>query len=296
MTAPPQEATAHLEERFGTPLTTDLISDRRGSLAWKVTTPSICMALKTNAPDSGTAQDKAAEIAREDAVLTCLTEQGAIAPSYRVDAGPWDNGWWLTVQWVDGKPLWRALTQARQHDTPHARRLLLNVARTWAQRLVPLHQAGWAHADVQPTNTLIAEDRTHLIDFALACGPDQEAARPPYRGALTHTTAPEVADALLSTPDDTHVQAQPPADIWGLAASLFWCWTGRRPVAYEDESDRTSKLQAIAKGRTLPLTALRPWLFPALEELINASMAPEPQARPSAAELVAALTPAGIAR
>ncbi len=228
-------------------------------------------------------------MAQEDRHLLALAEAGALSPGYRIDAGAWEGGRWLAVRWVDGTPLWKAMAQARspEGDRPGARPWLLRVARTWAEQLERLHATGWAHADVQPTNTLVAPDgRAFLLDFALSCGPETTG-RLPYRGALTHTTAPETAHALLTTPADTHIQVRPPADIWGLGASLFWCWTGHRPVPYADDTPRTDKLRAIAGGKCLPLDNARPWSFPVFEEIIAACMTPAADDRPSAADLIA---------
>lgn len=166
---------------------------------------------------------------------------------------------------------------------------MLGIARTWAESLARLHAAGWAHANVQPTNTLVADGRAVLIDYALACGPG-DGPRLPYRGALTHTTAPEIAASVLATSADTHVQAAPPADVWGLGASLFWCWTGHRPVTYDDAVDRPEKLRAIAEGRTLPIAGVRPWPFPEFEEVVTACLAPAPEDRPTAAAVTGMLT------
>ncbi|MGW0705693.1 protein kinase domain-containing protein [Streptomyces sp. NPDC002643] len=286
--APPTEAIALLAERCGFPLGAEPLSDRRGSRAWKVHGPLGAVVLKANAPENESgSRYKAAEMAQEDRHLLRLSEAGALSKGYRVDAGAWAEGQWLAVRWIDGVPLWHAFAPARD---PEGERLplqprLLGVARSWAQQLARLHAAGWAHADVQPTNTLVMGDGgTAVIDYALACGPD-DAERLPYRGALTHTTAPEIADAVLTTSDDTHIQAEPPADMWGLGASLFWCWTGRRPVAYEDEVDRSDKLRAIAEGRTISLSDARPWPFPAFEDLMTACLHPDPDQRPTAAEV-----------
>lgn len=284
--APPPEALEALERRFGT-VAHDLLSDRRGSRAWKLTTPEATLVLKANAPEHDSARNKAAEMEQEDRHLLALTEAAAIRPSYRIDAGAWAGGRWLAVEWVDGAPLWRALTPTREDTGTTAHRaLLLRLAQTWAARLAPMHAAGWAHSDVQPTNTLVDPDgASHVIDYALACGPDT--ARLPYRGALTHTTAPEIADAILSTTDDVHVQTNPAADIWSLGASLFWCWTGHRPGIYEDDTPRPDKLRALAQGKLRDLQDVKPWPFPALEELIAACMTPDPDQRPTAAEVTA---------
>ncbi|WP_175408686.1 protein kinase [Streptomyces sp. TRM64462] len=286
MTAPPREAVDLLAERIGSPVAADLFSDRRGSRTWKVHGPRGAVALKANSPESDDARDKAAEMAQEDRHLLSLIEAGALSSGYRVGAGAWEGGRWLAVRWIDGVPLWRAFALARgpEGDRPSVRPWLLGIARTWAQHLARLHAADWAHADVQPTNTLVTNDgRAAVIDYALSCGPAEDPI--PYRGAITHTTAPEIADAILSTSDETHVRARPPADVWGLGASLFWCWTGQRPVPYEDAVDRAAKLRAIAQGHTIPLAEARPWPFPEFEHLITACMAPYAEDRPAAADI-----------
>lgn len=285
--APPAESVAALEHLLG-PVTCDLLSDRRGSRAWKVTGSQGTAALKANDPEAAPGRDKAAELAQEDRHLLDLVDAGALSPGHRIDAGTWEGGRWLAVRWIDGAALWNALAPARgpEGDRPSVRPWLLDIARTWAEQLERLHTADWAHADVQPTNTLVTPDgHAALLDFALSCGPDEEG-RLPYRGALTHTTAPEIADAILTTSTDTHIQARPPADIWGLGASLFWCWTGHRPVPYADDTPRTDKLRAIADGKRLHLDDARPWSFPAFEEIITACMAPAAADRPTAADLV----------
>ncbi|MGR8007505.1 protein kinase domain-containing protein [Streptomyces hypolithicus] len=287
---PPGEAVDVLTGHIGEPTSIQLLSDRRGSRAWKLQGPRGAVALKANDPDSDNARDKATEMAQEDEHLLRLTSAGALNADYRLDAGTFGGGRWLAVKWIDGAPLWRALALARgpEGDRASVRPWLLGIARTWAEHLAPMHTAGWTHADVQPTNTLVTNDgRTIVIDYALACGPDGPP-RLPYRGALTHTTAPEIAAALLDTPADTHVQAQPAADIWSLGASLFWSWTGHRPVAYDDATDRLEKLAAIAKGTTTALPDVRPWPFPEFEDAVTACLAPDPADRPTAKELTAA--------
>ncbi|MET8831495.1 hypothetical protein ABZX40_37300 [Streptomyces sp. NPDC004610] len=285
--APPPEAVAALEQIVG-PVTCDPLSDRRGSRAWKVIGTRGVVALKANNPEAAPGRDKAAELAQEDRHLLALVDAGALSSGYRVGAGEWAGGRWLGVRWIEGTPLWTAMAPARapEGDRRSVRSWLLDIARTWAAQLEPLHTAGWAHADVQPTNTLVTPDGcAALFDFALSCGPGTAADRLPYRGALTHTTAPEIAEAILTTPTGTHIQARPPADIWGLGASLFWCWTGQRPVPYTDDTPRRDKLRAIADGQRVRFDDARPWRFPLFEEILAACLAPVADERPTAAEL-----------
>ncbi|WLQ34350.1 protein kinase [Streptomyces castrisilvae] len=287
---PPTDAVALLTGHTGNPTAIQLLSDRRGSRVWKVQGPGGAVAVKANDPDGANAHEKAAEMTQEDDHLLRLTAVGAISPDFRAGAGTWEGGRWLAVNWIDGAPLWRALALARgpEGDRATVRPWLAGIARSWTQHLARMHAAGWTHADVQPTNTLVMNDgQAAVIDYALACGPDDRR-RVPYRGALTHTTAPEIATAILSTPADTHIQAHPASDIWSLGASLFWCWTGHRPVPYDNDLDRLEKLAAIAKGTTTALRNVRPWPFPAFEDAITACLAPDPAERPTAKELTTA--------
>ncbi|MER6611602.1 hypothetical protein ABT282_38610 [Streptomyces sp. NPDC000927] len=211
--APPGEAVALLTGQTGEPTAIQVLSDRRGSRAWKLQGPKRAVALKANNPDGDNARDKAAEMAQEDDHLRRLTAADALSPDYRVSAGTWDGGRWLAVNWIDGAPLWRALALARgpEGDRASVRPWLAGIARTWTEHLALMYAAGWAHADVQPTNTLVTHDgHAAVIDYALGCGPG-DGRRVPYRGALTHTTAPELATQVLDTPPTPTSRHNPPA-------------------------------------------------------------------------------------
>lgn len=158
--------------------------------------------MKANSPDEAAARDSRRDGPGRRAPSPPHRGRGAPV-RLRVDAGSWDGGRWLAVRRVDGVPVWRALALARgpEGDRPSVRPWLRQIARTRAEYLAGMHAAGWAHADVQPTDTLITVDgRAEVIDYALACGPDPDG-RLPYRGALTHTTAPEIAATI---PRDSH--------------------------------------------------------------------------------------------
>lgn len=272
-------------------LACDVVSNRRGSIAWKAETTGGRYVVKAHTgTDAG--RDKAAEIEREAAVLQRLTEAGAIDPSYFAAArtGPLGTRW-IAARWIDGTSMWAALAPARDTDTPTSRTLLTSITRTLAGALAALHAHGFTHADVQPTNIRVTPTGVGvLLDYALACGPEEHLGRLPYRGALTHTTAPELAAELLATRDTTHVQVLPPADVWALGASLFWCWTGERPIAYRDDVDagREGMLHDIADGGHLrDIAAVRPWAFPEFEDIVTACLADDPRARPTAPEIAA---------
>jgi hypothetical protein len=219
---------------------------------------------------------------REGEILDLLGNE-----TYR--AHGWDDERsWLTLRWIDGTGLWTALEQAhRGDDSTPTRHHMLAMTADAARELTDLHAAGWVHADLQPDHVISEDDRTHIIDLACAQGP---ADVPFYvhRGGLAHTTAPEIADLILSS--NNHVTTTPQADMWSLGASLWWSWTRTTPIAYTDPGGgRAALLADIAAGRRPDPAAVRPWPFSAFEEAVMACLAADPDERPTAKELATSL-------
>ncbi|MFD9595600.1 phosphotransferase [Kitasatospora sp. NPDC059973] len=185
---------------------------------------------------------------------------------------------------VRARGLWDALEAAhRSADTAAERRSILTTAAEAAEALAELHAAGWTHGDLQPDHVVFEDDAVRIIDLACAQGP---VPMPFYvhRGGMTHTTAPEVAASVIGSTE--HIATTPEADVWSLAASLFWSWTRTPPTDYRDpDSGRAELLADIATGRLRDLAAVRPWSFPPFEDAVLAGLAHDPARRPSAAVL-----------
>ncbi|MFF2952656.1 hypothetical protein ACFVVU_15090 [Kitasatospora sp. NPDC057965] len=223
----------------------------------------------------------------------------ALGADHYLAHGDHGQGTWLAMRWIDGTSLWDALEPAhRSNGTPAVRRSILTAAAEAADALAALHAAGWTHGDLQPDHIVFEGSATRIIDLACAQGPVPV---PFYvhRGGMTHTTAPEIATLILDTTD--HITTTPEADVWSLAASLFWAWTRTPPTDYRDPKNRRPDLLAdIAANRRHDLAAVRPWPFPAFEGALRAGLDPNPGQR-STAETMArrvrtALTdPAGSA-
>lgn len=219
--------------------------------------------------------------AREGEILRLLG-----ADIYR--AHGWDGPRsWMSARWIDGTGLWDALEPAyRGDDTAATRRRMLTVAAGAARELAGLHAAGWAHGDLQPDHIIGEGEVTHIIDLACAQGP-ADVPFYSHRGGLAHTTAPEIAEAIVSAED--HVTVTPQADVWSLGASLWWAWTRTTPIAYTDPgAGRTALLADIAALRRAD-PAAAPWPFPVFEEVVMACLAADPADRPTARQLAVAL-------
>ncbi|HWM12064.1 MAG TPA: serine/threonine-protein kinase [Solirubrobacteraceae bacterium] len=143
-----------------------------------------------------------------------------------------------------------------------------------ASALHYLAAEGMVHLDVKPDNVVMGAP-PRLIDLSVACTVEA-AARLRRPVGTDGYMAPEQCDASFGP-------IGPPADVFGLAATLHHAAGGTRPFARDGEQ-RFPQLER-------PPAPL-PRRVPAeLAELVGAALAREPAARPTAAELAAGLEP-----
>ncbi len=135
------------------------------------------------------------------------------------------------------------------------------------------------HRDIKPHNVLVpaAQASAKLMDFGIARVLDTEGltATGTVVGTLAYM-APEQAEGGL---------AGPAADVYGLALTLYECWSGENP-------HRRATPTATARSIGTPVASLgrlRPDLPPGVVEAIDASLEPEPDLRPSLEELGTAI-------
>jgi len=141
-----------------------------------------------------------------------------------VAAGQDEDGPWMVMERVEGRPLAESLGAATA--TPD---WVANVARSVFATLEILHARGIVHADLNPDNVLVSRDgrEATILDFGLALWPGAPAMPPgPFRGTPAYT-APEVA---RGEPFDAR------ADLFGLAATLLHVASGQSPRPQEMEA------------------------------------------------------------
>ena len=139
--------------------------------------------------------------------------------------------------------------------------------------LVHTHERGFVHLDVKPSNVIVVRGRPVLFDFGIACRPTARRLRRPVG------TAPYMA------PEQCRAGTVTPAtDVFGFGATLYESLAGQRPFAC---SKRRPYPQLTVPPR--PLRQHAPAVPPALEELVMACLAANPEARPALPGLLPAL-------
>ena len=150
-----------------------------------------------------------------------------------------------------------------------------------ASALHYLAAEGMVHLDVKPDNVVMGAP-PRLIDLSVAT-PVAAARRLRRPVGTDGYMAPEQCD-------DAHGPIGPPADVFGLAATLYHAVSGARPFAREG-AQRFPQLER--DPAPLPRRVPRP-----LAALLQQALARRAAARPTAAELAAGLEPlvAGLPR
>jgi serine/threonine-protein kinase len=184
-----------------------------------------------------------------------------------LDAGTHGEKPFLVMELVDGENFGALLRRGV------ALREAVNVVREVALALAHAHAEGVVHRDVKPANVLVDRaGRARLVDFGLVR----------IVGAKSLTMTGQV----LGTPGymapeqvagERHRQG-PPSDVYSLGAMLYRILTGKTP--FEGQGVAQILFTAPEHPRKLDADA-----DPHLSGLALACLAPEPEKRPTAADL-----------
>lgn len=158
---------------------------------------------------------------------------------------------------------------------------ILPLALNLCSALHYMNTEGMVHLDVKPGNIIMGAPPV-LIDLSLA-RPLKQAARISRPIGTEPYMAPEQCDPGTRGP------VGPPADIWGLGATLHEALTGRRPFRASD--DGPDGLAARFPQLAREPDPLPPDTPPPVAETVLRCLEKDPSDRPTAAELGKSLQP-----
>ncbi|MGW6392290.1 serine/threonine-protein kinase [Streptomyces sp. NPDC055103] len=183
---------------------------------------------------------------------------------------------WVAIGYVPGPSL-RAVVGDEFGPLPPA--TVRALASGLARALVHIHDAGLVHRDLKPSNVLLTVDGPRLIDFGIARAVDTVA----DGGGLTTTGAVVGSPGFMSPEQVRGDRVTPASDVFCLGSVLAYAATGRSPFGTADSGVHATMFR-IAHDEP-DLTDLAP----ELSGLIRACLAKDPEARPSATEIVETL-------
>ena len=216
-------------------------------------------------PDHATEPIALHDLRREAALLERLAHPVVVRGFGAVPEGRYPH---LVLEHLDGPTLDELLKDG--HTL--ALEQLLPLGLHMASALHYLAAEGIVHLDVKPSN-IVMGGPPRLIDFSVARSAAEAAA----------LRTPIGTDAYMA-PEQCEADGRlgPPADVFGLSATLYTGLTGQRP--FPPCEDRWPQLRA----KPDPLPRRTP---AALAQVVLAGLEPDPAARPTARDLATALEP-----
>ena len=142
-----------------------------------------------------------------------------LCPIY--DVGQIGDVYYLSMAFIDGQPLSRAITEGRLKTAA----AIATVTKKVAQGLQKAHEQGIIHRDLKPDNIMIDQDGEPIVmDFGLARRVDEDA-QVTMSGVIIGTPAYMSPEQVEGDPG----KIGPPTDIYSLGVVFYQMLTGRLP-------------------------------------------------------------------
>jgi pSer/pThr/pTyr-binding forkhead associated (FHA) protein/predicted Ser/Thr protein kinase len=185
------------------------------------------------------------------------------------EAGEQEGVLYIAMQYVEGQDLKALLSREGRLD---ARRTVGIIGQV-ASALDAAHSTGLMHRDIKPGNVMIAAgqpEHCYLTDFGLSKNPSSDSIALTAQGEFVGTidyTAPEL---VLGKDADSRL------DVYSLGCLFYECLTGQPPFPKERDVE---VLYAHIQDPPPRVSAARPDLPPALDDVIVKAMAKKPEDR-----------------
>src|SRR6202041_725240 len=202
------------------------------------------------------------------------------------DVGHQDDIDFLVMECLEGESLAERLRKG-----PLSLKESLKIGIEVCEALEAAQKAGIVHRDLKPANIMLTKNGAKLMDFGLAkptaTGPGSSASAPLLSAAKTMSEATPLspltsAGMVIGTiqymaPEQIEgKEADARSDLFALGAGLDERTTGQRP--FEGKS-QISVASAILEKDPEPISAVQPLTPPALEHVVSACLAKNPDDR-----------------
>lgn len=230
------------------------------------------VALKVIHPDTQS-DPKARERFIHEAQACAALRHDHIVPIYQV--GEDQNVIFLAMPLLQGMALDRWLQTQKQ---PHLMQVL-RIGREVADGLAAAHAVGIVHRDIKLANIWLEapKGRAVLLDFGLA-------GRIGVTNTIMHKPECVGTPGYLAPEQARGIACDHRGDLFSLGVVLYRLCTGKMP--YSTSETATDYFTALQKQPLTPPMELNKELPPALNELIVAMLAIQPEVRPESAKVV----------
>ena len=201
--------------------------------------------------------------------VTMLTRVQGVCTVRVIEADTQAPEPFLVTEYADGP----SLSEYIDARGPLDAEMLYGLATGLAEALAAIHAAGIVHRDLKPSNVLLTASGPKVIDFGIAQALDTT--------SLTRTGI-TVGSAGFMAPEQVTGRAGTAADIFTWAVTVAYAASGQSPFGTGAPDAILYRIMHTAPD----ITAVPPGLHP----LVEAALVKDPQARPTAQQLLSQLT------
>lgn len=204
--------------------------------------------------------------------------------AWTYDVGVCQGVYYIAMEYIPGKNLYRLVTEEGPLAVPRAARLFAEVAAA----LDHAHNQGLIHRDLKPSNIIVTpHGHAKVLDLGLALVQGEVPTEREIIGGRGYVVG--TMDYIAPEQTEDAAKVDPRSDIYSLGCTLYFALTGQPPFP------GGTALEKIQRHRTedpVPIPQLNPAVPPAFIGLLRKMMARDPEQRfATAAEVQEKLLP-----